>query len=304
MKFLISGGTGFIGSSFIKAHNIAENKFIILTRNKDKAEKKFANINKYNNIIFVKSLENLTDFEEIDIVLNFAGEPIADKKWCDKQKAILLESRINITKDLYNYIKILKQKPKFFVSASAIGYYGRNDDYTNLSEESPKGNEFTSDLCASWEYEAKKFAELSINTAIIRLGIVLGKNQGALKKMLPAFKLNLGGKLGSGKQVMSWIHIDDVISAIDYLINKNLSGIFNLTSPNPVSNEEFSKILASKLNRLSIFNMPSFVVKILFGEMGDALLLNGQKVLPKRLLSENFKFKFDNLEQALGDIVN
>ncbi|MDX1949712.1 MAG: TIGR01777 family oxidoreductase [Rickettsiales bacterium] len=298
MKYLVTGGTGFIGSNFIKSKNLDSNKFIVLTRDKISAEKKFG-----NKILFIKSLENLADFEEIDVVINLAGEPIADKKWSSKQKEKLITSRIETTKKLYEFIKNLKQKPKNFISASAIGYYGRNEAYTNISEDFPKGDEFTSELCNAWEYEASKISSLGINAAIIRLGIVLGKNQGALKKMLPAFKFNLGGKLGDGKQIMSWIHIQDVISAIDFIIEKNLSGVFNLTSPNPVSNSEFTEKLAKSLHRFALLNMPSFMVKTIFGEMGEALLLNGQKVLPTNLLKNGFNFRYKKLEDALENIV-
>ena len=192
--------------------------------------------------------------------------------------------------------------PKIFISASAIGYYGSHSDEI-LTETSKPNKEFTHELCKKWEQEALNAEDLKIRTCITRLGVVLGKGEGTLKKMEPPFKLGLGGKIGSGEQYFSWVHINDVISAFEHLINnKKLSGIFNLSSPNAITNSNFTKALGTALNRLTIFPMPSFAVKTMFGEMGETLLLNGQRVFPKKLLDSGFKFNFEKIDEALKNI--
>jgi uncharacterized protein (TIGR01777 family) len=294
MSYLITGGTGFVGKKLIA--NLLQNqqKIIVLTRSKNKAEKLFG-----NQVRVIENLSEIVSSEKIDQIINLAGEPIADKRWNKKQKEILLNSRIQNTQNIINLISRLEQKPATLISASAIGFYGSRGD-EELDENSLAGQEFTANLCQKWEECANQASSFGVRVCLVRFGIVLGKNGGALAKMLPAFKLGLGGKIGSGKQFMSWIDIDDLVAAINFLIaNQNLNGIFNVTAPNPVTNQEFTKTLAKTLNRPAFFNMPALAVKILFGEMGEALLLNGQKVLPKRLLASGFRFDCGNLEDAL-----
>jgi uncharacterized protein (TIGR01777 family) len=302
MKYLITGGTGFVGKKLIGNLLESKSEIIVLGRSKTKIEK-----------IFGSKVRGICDFseigvdEKIDCIINLAGENIAAKRWSKKQKEILLESRILATKGIVELISRLNTKPKTLINASAIGFYGSRGN-EELDENSVAGNEFTSNLCQKWEEGAKKSEKFGIRVCLTRFGIVLGKNGsangGALAKMVPAFKFGLGGKIASGAQIMSFIHIFDLICAINFLIkNENLNGVFNLTSPNPVSNEQFTKILAKNLNRPAFFDMPEFVVKILFGQMGEVLLANGQKVLPKRLLENGFEFEFENLDAALKDVL-
>ena len=293
MNYLITGGTGFIGAKLVEEILSNGHKVMVLSRNKNKPNSKTRAI---------CSLLEIDKNEKIDCIINLAGEGIADKRWTQKQKTILLESRVKTTKEIIELISKLKTKPSCFISASAIGFYGASNE-KELDENSPCHDEFTHQLCTAWEAQAFKACKFGVRTCITRFGIVLEKNGGALKKMLPAFKLGLGGKIGDGKQFMSWIHRKDAISAINFLINnKDLSGSFNLTAPNAVTNSEFSKTLAKILNRPAFFNMPEAVVKILFGEMGEALLVRGQNVVPKNLLAAGFEFKFKNLNAALEDI--
>lgn len=292
MNYLITGGTGFIGSALVEQLLQNGNCVTILSRNKNPNSKART----------ICSLLEIGLDEKIDYVINLAGEPIAAKKWSQKQKAILLGSRLEITKQLVELIAKLQHKPLALISASAIGFYGSNDD-KKLNENSPHKTEFTHQLCSAWEAQALEAKAFGVRTCIIRLGIVLEKNGGALAKMLPAFKLGLGGKIASGKQFMSWVHREDVLRAIGFLINNpKLSGVFNVTSPNPVSNFEFSKTLAKTLRRPAFFDLPNFAVKILFGEMGEALLASGQRVVPDNLLGAGFEFRFEKLEDALREI--
>jgi hypothetical protein len=249
----------------------------------------------------IENLDEIKNDEKINYIINLAGEGIASKRWSKEQKQILIDSRVNITQNIYQLVGKLKTKPRTLINASAIGFYGSCAD-EELDENSPAKSEFTSKLCSLWEGEAKEIENLGVRVCILRFGIVLGKNGGALAKMLPAFKIGLGGRIGSGKQFMSWVHIDDVIGVINFVVlNENLSGVFNVTSPNAVCNSDFTKTLARTLDRPAIFNMPSFVVALLFGQMGKALLLEGQKVLPKRLMGNGFEFKFLKLDNALKD---
>lgn len=293
MNYLITGGTGFIGSKLVEKILQGGNSVTVLSRNKNTKNPKVRTIS---------SLSEIALEEKIDYIINLAGEPIANKRWSVKQKEILLDSRLEITRQIIELIAKLKHEPLALISASAIGFYGSNGD-EKLDETSAYKTEFTHQLCSAWEAKALEAQRFEVRTCVVRFGIVLEKNGGALAKMLPAFKFGLGGKIASGKQFMSWIHLEDVLQAISFLINNSkLSGVFNLTAPNPVRNCEFTKILAKTLQRPALFNMPNFVVKILFGEMGETLLAKGQRVLPKNLLAAGFKFKFEKLEDALKNI--
>jgi len=293
MNYLITGGTGFIGSELVKKLVQKGNSVTVLSRKKNQ---------KNSSVRFIGNFSEIDQNEKIDCVINLAGEPIAAKKWSRKQKEILLNSRLDVTKKIIELIAKLNHKPRLLISASAIGFYGSNEDEI-LDEKSPHKIEFTNQLCGAWEAQALEAQGFGVRTCIVRLGVVLEKNGGALAKMLPAFKFGLGGKIASGKQFMSWVHRQDVLSAIDFLINNDkLSGVFNVTAPNPLTNAEFTKTLAKTLRRPAFFDMPLFVVKMLFGEMGETLLAKGQRVYPKNLLDSGFDFRFKNLRDALIDI--
>ena len=297
MKYLITGGTGFIGKHLCNKLIAEENEVIVLSRSKDKVFKIFK-----DKVKAINNLDELPNSEKIDVTINLAGEGIANKRWSEEQKKTLMDSRVGTTKELISLFSRLDNKPKIFISASAIGYYGSHSDEI-LTETSKPNKEFTHELCKKWEQEALNAEDLKIRTCITRLGVVLGEGEGTLKKMEPPFKLGLGGKIGSGEQYFSWVHINDVISAFEHLINnKKLSGIFNLSSPNAITNSNFTKALGTALNRLTIFPMPSFAVKTMFGEMGETLLLNGQRVFPKKLLDSGFKFNFEKIDEALKNI--
>jgi uncharacterized protein len=294
MHILITGGTGFVGSSLTNFLLGKGYRITILTHKK--------NI----TIGGVKAISNINEIksnEKIDGIINLAGAAIS-KNWSDNYKQELIASRVNTTKEIILLIKRLEKKPDILISASAIGYYGSQDDNI-IDEKSQPHNEFTSQLCHKWESEALKAEDIGVRVCITRLGVVLGPNGGALKQMLPTFKMGIGGQIGSGKQYFSWVHIDDVILAFSFLIkNKKQSGIYNLTAPNPITNAHFTKALGKQLKRPTIFSVPSFVIKTLFGEMGETLLLKGQRVLPKQLQQAGFIFKYPKIDEALENIIN
>ena len=294
MNILITGGTGFIGSTITKFFLQQNNYITILSRGRSKVLKP---------VRVIESINQINANEKINIIINLAGSPI-NKKWNKTYKEILISSRVEVTKSLITLIKALKEKPDLLISASAIGYYGtQNNKY--LDETSSYIDDFTHELCNLWELEAQKAQELGVRTCITRLGVVLGKNGGALEKILPLFKLGLGGNIGSGKQFFSWIHVDDVIGIFNFLIsNKEQKGIYNLTSPSPTTNSQFTKALSRTLKRPDFFTVPSFLIKMVFGEMGDKLLLNGSAVYPKKLLDNGYEFKFKTIESALKNITD
>jgi uncharacterized protein (TIGR01777 family) len=298
MKYLITGGTGFVGKHLIPNLIAKGADILVLTRDVIKSQRLFG-----DKVTSITNLKEISDNEQIYCIINLAGEPIADKKWSETQKALLLSSRVNITEDIIALISRLNQKPHSMISASAIGYYGCQADNV-IYEDSQPINEFTHQLCEAWENEAIKAEKFGTRVCITRFGVVVGKEGGALAKMLPPFRLGLGGNIGSGMQYFSWVHINDLIRAIDFFItHSECSGIFNLTSPNAVTNQTFASTLADVLHRPAFFDMPAFICTLLFGEMGDRLLLHGQRVYPKRLIDLGFKFEFEDLESALKNLL-
>ena len=295
MNLLITGGTGFIGSALCSRLLEEKHTLVVLSRHPEKVKPP---------IKAIVDLEDLSNDDIFDVVINLAGEPIADKRWSEKQKQRILSSRIDMTEKLIAYFKKSANKPKLLINGSAIGYYGigTTDD---IIEEKEKGdNSFSSQLCQQWEAVALKAEALGIRTCLLRTGIVLGKNGGALSKMLLPFKMGLGGRIGQGKQWMSWIHLDDLVGIILYCINHdNLKGAVNGTSPTPVSNQVFTNTLGTVLKRPTIFPMPQIVVKLLMGQMGEELLLAGKKILPKKVSDAGYTFKYKTLEDALIDVV-
>lgn len=289
-KILITGGTGYIGSALTKEFLADDQKVTILTRKNKSSDNK--------NLTYIKDLPAAENFD-FDIVINLCGETIA-QRWNKFSKERIYNSRVKTTENLTKIISQTKTPPKLVINGSAIGVYGTSLT-ENFTEETKINNQnfFSQKLCLDWENAAKDISKYS-RLAIIRTGVVIGKNSGILRKMLPAFKFGLGGKIGNGNQILSWIHIDDWVGIAAKIINdQNLSGPINATSPNSVTNQEFSKILAKSLNRPCFFDMPSLAAKILFGQMAEELLLDGQKVIPEKILKNNYQFQFEHLEKAI-----
>ncbi|WP_125561498.1 TIGR01777 family oxidoreductase [Pseudoalteromonas rubra] len=296
MKVLITGATGLIGSELCK-FLFNKHKIIALTRNIAKARRLLD-----SKIELVDDLD-LVNFNELDVVINLAGEPIADKRWTEQQKARIMDSRILLTEALSARIRNCDTPPHTFISGSAIGYYGRQPATVKVGEDfDDPYPEFSHQLCKGWEAKANSAHNEATRVCIIRTGVVLSRHGGALKKMLPAFRFGMGGPMASGEQMMSWIHIDDMVQLILFLIkHQDLSGVFNATAPAPVSNKEFAERLAITLRRPAMFTMPEFVLKALFGEMSE-LLIYGQRVLPRRALKANYRFRYPNLDEALQQL--
>jgi len=312
-RYLITGGSGFIGTQLIKQLLIEEHEVTVLTRDEVKTLNHFTDvmksairpdktIGKVHTITDLSQL-NIHDGSSFDVVINLAGQGIADKRWTDSVKQQLLASRINTTNALYDYLEDVLVKPDVVISGSALGYYGLHDNDTKINESGQGDDSFSSKLCVAWEKQAKRFEDLGIRTCYLRTGIVLGKNGGALSKMLPPFKFGLGGPMGSGKQWMSWIHMDDIVGIIRYAVdNESVSGAINGTAPNPVTNKTFSSTLGRVLKRPAFIPMPAFVMKLMMGEMAEELLLSGQRVVPEKLVKAGYQFKYPELKTALKDI--
>ncbi|MGJ8678704.1 TIGR01777 family oxidoreductase [Paraglaciecola sp.] len=291
MNILMTGGSGLIGSNLIPL--LRPSEVSVYTRNVAMAEKILG-----HKIHFISNLDLLENVNDYDVVINLAGEPIADKKWTIEQKKRIEESRWSITEKVVKLIKNSDTPPKVFISGSAIGYYGRQDD-TEIDESFDQvHDEFSHQLCERWEFLAKQAESNKTRVCILRTGVVISKRGGALYKMLTPFKWGLGGPIGNGQQYLSWIHLEDMLQGIVHLIkNETCSGVYNFTAPHPVTNEEFSKKLAATLNRPCFFRVPEFVLRKMMGEMAD-LLIYGQRVIPKRLLDSGYKFVYPELSQV------
>ncbi len=301
MKILITGGTGLIGQALIPALIKSGNEIVLLTRDKKNVAHCFEKPLPALSAV-VESLDSV-EFNEIDAVINLAGEPIVNKRWSVNQKKQLCDSRWQLTRQLVEKIKQANVPPKVFISGSAIGIYGRQSQQSIDESFVEFAPEFTHTLCAEWENIAQDAATEYTRVALLRTGIVLTPKGGALAKMLPAFRMGAGGPIGSGQQVMSWIHIEDMIRAILFVLDHEaISGPVNMTAPGAVPNEVFSHTLASTLHRPCLFRVPAVVLKLAMGEMAD-LLIHGQSVFPGKLKEAGFNFHFPLLPEALADLL-
>ena len=297
MHIFITGGTGLIGRHLIPALlRDPSTKITVLTRDAIKAKASLP-----DNVALVTSLDDTLDFDNVDAVINLAGEPIADKRWSETQKTRICESRWQITQQLTDKINAAEQPPATFISGSAIGYYGRQGDKLVTEAFTEVHREFTHTVCEQWERIALQ-ASPKTRVCLLRTGVVLSGDGGALSKMRLPFSLGLGGRIGDGNQYMSWIHINDMVAAILFLLkHKNCEGAYNLTAPTPVTNTEFVKAYAASLGRPAIFPMPALALKLLMGEAAD-LLLTGQRVVPQKLQDAGFQFTFSDVQSAFADI--
>ncbi|REG85692.1 TIGR01777 family oxidoreductase [Marinomonas pollencensis] len=287
MKILISGATGFIGSALVALLQKSEHQLYALVRQVD--TRLPPNISQY-------TLATLAELDQpLDAFINLAGEGIADRPWSKKRKAKLYESRVTLTKQVKEQ---LKTPPKMVLSMSAIGYYGSFSD-AEVDENSPAGEGFAHELCQAWEASALAFNEQGTRTVIYRLGVVLSEQGGALTKMRPSYLCGLGGKIGSGRQGFSWVHLDDVLKAIEAALdNPTFTGIYNLTSPHMVEQKDFAKVYAKVLKRPTFITVPKSILRLTLGEM-SSLLTHGVKAYPKRLIEQKFSFDYANLAEAL-----
>lgn len=237
-----------------------------------------------------------------DAVIHLAGETIAGR-WTAAKKGRIRESRVQGTRGLVEALAKTSQRPRVLLCASAIGYYGSRGDEI-LREDSSPGSDFLSQVCQQWESATRPAAEAGIRTVNTRFGVILSRDGGALPKMLPAFRMGLGGRIGDGRQWWSWVHIADVVGALLHALDaENLRGPVNVVARTPVTNAEFTKTLASMLHRPAVFPMPAFAARLAFGEMADGLLLASQRVEPSKLLASKYSFRYSQLDVALGDVL-
>ena len=294
MRILVTGGTGLIGSALLKYWR-DKHQITVLTR------QSAASLQQTASLQYVNTLQQV-DFNQLDAVVNLAGEPIANKRWTDKQKQRICDSRWLLTEQLSECIQAATTPPACLLSGSAVGYYGRQGTEFICEEHSAFYPEFSHDICARWENLALRASSDKTRVCLLRTGIVLSDQGGALAKMLPAFRFGLGGPISNGQQYMSWIHIDDMVKLIDFLLNSpTLQGPFNAVAPKAVTNKQFSEALAQRLNRPARLVMPAFMLRLMFGEMAD-LLLYGQRVVPQQALDAGFKFEHSKLPAALADL--
>lgn len=292
MKILISGSSGLVGAA-LKSYLLGKGHQVYSLVRRPSENSMHIYWNSTKQQIEDNSLEGL------DAIVHLAGESIANNRWNDSVKQKIRDSRVDGTKTLCDALANLKCPPQVLVTASAIGFYGTQVE-TPVDEDAPKGNGFLADVCAEWEAATKAAKDKGIRVAHSRFGVILSPKGGALKKMLLPFQMGLGGKIGSGKQIMSWVALHDVVRAIDHIIQtKSLVGPVNVVSPRSVTNKEFTKTLGKALSRPTLFPMPAFAAKLAFGEMADELLLSSVDVKPKALLESGFTFEKSDLLAAL-----
>ena len=298
MRILITGASGLIGTALQKSFEEKGYEMLLASRSEPKSER---DIQWNADAGFAD--EDLLRLEGLDAVIHFAGESISALRWTDEKKKAIRDSRVHGTRTMIEAFARLEKKPKVFISASAIGFYGDRGD-EEMTETNSVGDTFLSEVSKEWESESRRAEDMGIRTVLLRNGIVLSKDGGALATMMTPFKLGVGGVVGSGKQWMSWVSLDDAVGIVNYALeNENLRGAVNVVSPNPVTNEEFTKTLGEVLYRPTFLPLPEFVVNLVFGEMGDALLIDSTRVVPKRLLDSGFKFRYPEIKSALENAV-
>ena len=299
MRIAISGATGLIGSTlkefFLRnGHQVSE-----ISRHRPWSKK--------SSHIMLDVKKNFIDaaaLEGHDVVIHLAGANISAQGWSASYKKEIRDSRIKTTKLLVNTIQKMNNRPKIFFCASAVGYYGNHDPQVMVNERSSNGHGFLAEVCQEWENESVDLVLYGVRLVHMRFGVVLSKKGGALPKMLPAFYFGLGGRLGSGRQKMSWVALDEIPIIIDYIMDHDtISGPVNFVSPNAVTNAEFTKTLGSVIHRPTIFPVPGFMIKTIFGQMGQELLLEGAHVAPQVLLDRGYRFQFSNLKEVLEKIL-
>lgn len=296
MKVLVTGSSGLIGSALTASLSANSHEVVRLLRHNVTEGSPFWDPE--------RGVVNLADVRDIDAVVHLAGDSIAEGRWNERKKARILDSRVRGTKLLAEFFATSQNKPRVIVFASAIGIYGDRGDAL-VDETSAPGTGFLADVVKQWEEATVAAADAGIRVASVRLGVVLSAAGGALKKMLVPFSMGLGGVIGSGKQYMSWVCLDDVVEMIQHVLtNDSLRGPVNLVSPKAISNREFTRLLGHALHRPTLFPMPAFAARIAFGEMADDLLLASTRVAPKKLMDSGYTFRYPNLEETLKHILS
>jgi uncharacterized protein (TIGR01777 family) len=295
VKILISGTSGLVGSALIPILEAQGHSIMRLVRfnNKSSADVSWTPPDQG---------PNPETLEGVDAVIHLAGESIASR-WTEKKKQAIRDSRVKGTRAIVTSLLGMKNPPKLLITASAIGYYGNHNDEI-LRENAVPGHDFLANVCRDWETATDAAAERGIRTMNLRFGVILSAKGGALAKMLPPFKLGLGGRIATGRQYMSWIALEDVLGVISWaLTHESLRGPVNTVAPNPVTNQEFTKTLGKVLKRPTLFPMPEFAARLAFGEMGEALLIGGLRVEPTKLRQSGYPFQYPDLETSLRHLL-
>jgi len=302
MKVLLTGATGFIGSAVVTRLLNADHEVTALVRDVEKARQRLGDMVQIERVVAEDDQLDLL-ISVSDAVINLAGEPVIGSRWSESRKTALRESRVDLTRRLVESIGRSDSPPSVMVSASAVGYYGDGQE-TILDENAPAGDGFLAELSRDWENAALQARQSGVRVACPRIGVVLGLGGGALEKMLLPFRLGLGGPVGSGRQYVPWIHLDDVVGMIvTALTNERFDGPFNATSPQPVTFRDFAKTLGGQLGRLAVLPVPGFGLKLLFGEASEVLLA-GQRAVPNAASTAGYNFKFVSLKAALADLLS
>ena len=303
-RIVITGATGFIGRALCAKLSQEGYEVVALTRNPDRGREILGDevkAAKWDG----RNAEGWTEYAEgAFAIVNLAGENLGAGRWTAERKQCILQSRLDAGKAVVEGVEQAQHRPKVILQASGIGVYGDRGDEL-CDESSDLGTGFLPEVGKQWEASTRDVTDLGVRHVVIRTGVVLGKDDGFLPRILPPFRFFVGGHFGSGRQWLSWIHIHDEVRAIRFLIeNENTAGVFNLASPNPLSSKDFSKILGHVMKRPSWLPTPDFLFHLLFGEMAEALILTGQRSAPKRLLDEGFAFRYPDLAPALRDILS
>ncbi|QNL21406.1 TIGR01777 family protein [Hyphobacterium sp. CCMP332] len=295
---LISGGTGMLGGALTNALQDEGYEVAYLSRSKGLHD----GIRKYRWDID-KAYIDPEALHWADAIIHLAGAGVADKRWSQKRKKVILESRTKSTRLLYNELKKDNYNIKHVISASAVGYYGFGGPDKVFKEDDPPGSDFLATVTEKWEEESKNISELKLKHTRLRIGVVLTQKGGAFKKLKQPIFYGIGSPLGSGKQMVSWIHLDDLINIFIHVMNKDLYGVYNAVAPEPVSNEKFTKVTARMMRRgVYLPNVPEFVLRLMFGEMAD-IILKGSVVSSEKIMRTGFKFKHPNISDAVYDIL-
>jgi len=302
-KVIVTGATGFIGKALCFRLEREGYKVVALSRNPEKGKKLFgsrATVDRWDDANASEWMENA---EGAYAIINLAGENIGSGRWTPQRKQAILQSRLDAGKAVVEAVESASVKPRVVVQASAVGFYGsRGNDM--IDEFSSPGEGFLADVAKEWEQSTQKVESFGVRRVIIRSGVVLGAEAGALLQLLKPFRLFAGGPLGGGRQWFSWIHIEDEVNAILFLLKReDLKGIFNLSAPHPLLQKDFARILGKALRRPSWFPTPGFGLRMILGEMAEEMLLVSQRVAPKRLLEAGYRFFYPETEHALKDIL-
>jgi uncharacterized protein len=303
MKIVLAGGSGFIGKKLIEQLLRDNHILTLLSRSPKPVQKRWPLV----RVQFWNANSTHMQIGEIiegaDAIINLSGESISSRRWTNSQKKRILHSRIQSTRALVSALDHVKQKPSVLLNASAVGYYG-NVPEGDVTEEYPKGNGFLSDVCEQWEIEAMKAKKHGVRVVVLRSGVVLDKNGGAFPRLVLPFRFMMGGPLGTGRQWFPWIHLQDEVNAILFALkNEKITGSSNLAAPETVQMKDFCTTLGRLLHRPSWLSIPEIALKTILGEMAGPLLLEGQRIIPKKLIDTGFKFQFPKLDDALLNIL-